>query len=351
MLLSLAVSGWCGPPFLCPSWGWARLCDTGRDRGEGTAVTGWCGPSCHVTGRWLGADRWSTAACWRSRWPAGCTSELWRALCCSRGNNSSLEDGKKRRRVESFTSAKTGDGLLTCICVTAFTSKYETKSADYAIVPLSFPPVKAPLKVPPPAASPSGISSRFIRALGRGCRYTLNTWPPSLSSPGLVSTNTSSNRNTCSRWQRQVIRRNVQTADTVSNAEEQIFEHFNLNSQHLLPFLNDSSLFIWISVKTNKQHLPGPYCSWVLRGSTGSGTAGSLALSGPLRGRKGRACRTDTLLPPSSYSPPPRCSGSTPTEHNQDFLTCHQHRVLSLLLPSCRATILGWSQKSLTMNI
>lgn len=195
--ISLTVSDWCGLPFLCPSWGWARLCDTGRDRGEETTVTGWCGLSCRVTGRWLGADRWSTAACWRSRWPAGCTSELWRALCCSRGNNSSLEDGKKRREKEGEwkVSLQLKQGV-------AYWHLFVSQnSLDYAIIlPLSFPPVKAPLKVPPPAASPSGISSRFIKALGRGCRYTLNTWPPSLSSPGLVSTNTSSNRNTCSRW-------------------------------------------------------------------------------------------------------------------------------------------------------
>lgn len=39
----------------------------------------------------------------------------------------------------------------------------------WCVLPLSFPPVKAPLKVPPPPASPSGISSRFIKAFGRGC--------------------------------------------------------------------------------------------------------------------------------------------------------------------------------------
>lgn len=71
------------------------------------------------------------------------------------------------------------------------------------LLPLSFPPVKAPLKVPPPPASPSGISSRLIEALGMGCLYTLNTWPPSLSSTGLVSTKASSNRNTCRRWQEE----------------------------------------------------------------------------------------------------------------------------------------------------
>lgn len=213
LLISLTVSDWYGLPFLCPSWGWARLCDTGRDRGEERTVTGWCGLSYLATGRSLGADRWSTAACWRSRWPAGCKSELWRALCCSRGNNSSLEDGKKRREKEgefklllSFTSAKTEHmGWLTinlCVSQNSLENTKQIKYADHAIMlPLSFPPVKAPLKVPPPAASPSGISSRFIKALGRGCRYTLNTWPPSFSSPGLVSTNTSSNRNTCSRWQ------------------------------------------------------------------------------------------------------------------------------------------------------
>lgn len=43
------------------------------------------------------------------------------------------------------------------------------------VLPLSFPPVKAPLKVLAPPASPSGISSRLIRALGRGCLYTWNT--------------------------------------------------------------------------------------------------------------------------------------------------------------------------------
>lgn len=84
------VSDWCDLPFLCPSWGWARLCDKGRDRGGGRAATGWSEPSCLATGRWLGADRWSTAACWRSRWPAGCKGELWSALYCSHGNSSSL---------------------------------------------------------------------------------------------------------------------------------------------------------------------------------------------------------------------------------------------------------------------
>lgn len=69
------------------------------------------------------------------------------------------------------------------------------------VLPLSFPPVKAPLKVLAPPASPSGISSRLIRALGRGCLYTWNTWPPSLSSAALLSTKASSNRKTWSRWQ------------------------------------------------------------------------------------------------------------------------------------------------------
>lgn len=99
-MTSPAVSDRCGLPFLCPSWGWARLCDTGRDQGGGRAATGWSEPSCLATGRWLGADRWSTAACWRSRWPAGCKGELWSALCCSRGNSSSLGDGEAERGEE-----------------------------------------------------------------------------------------------------------------------------------------------------------------------------------------------------------------------------------------------------------
>lgn len=76
--------------------------------------------------------------------------------------------------------------------------------------------------------------------------------------------------------------------------------------------------------------LPGLCCSWVLRGSRGSGTAGSPAVSGSRRGRPGPACRTDTRPPPSSCSPRIWCSGSGPTEQNKAehrmSSVCHVHR-------------------------
>lgn len=97
-VISLTVSDWYGLPFLCLSWGWAQLCDTGRDQGAVRAGIGWSERSCLATGRSPGAGRWSTAACWRSHWPAGCKGELWSALCCSRGNSSSLGDDRERER-------------------------------------------------------------------------------------------------------------------------------------------------------------------------------------------------------------------------------------------------------------
>ena len=158
--ISLTVSDWCGLSCLSPSWGWAQLCDTGRDRGEGRAAADCAGQSCPGTRWWPGAGRWSTAACWRSRWPAGCRGWLWSALCCSHGNSSSLGHERGRRKEIELKKGWGGKKRFWLMGVVW---------PVLDMLPLSFPPVKAPLKVPPPAASPSGISSRFNRALVRGC--------------------------------------------------------------------------------------------------------------------------------------------------------------------------------------
>lgn len=86
----MTVSGWCGPPSPCLSQGWGLLCGRGQGRGKWRLATGCSEPFCRASGRWPVADRWSTAACWRSHWPAGCMGGLWSAPCCSHGNSSSL---------------------------------------------------------------------------------------------------------------------------------------------------------------------------------------------------------------------------------------------------------------------
>lgn len=101
LIIHPKVSDWCGPPCPCLSWGWAPLCDTGRNQGEERSATGWSEPFCPATAQWLGADKWSTAACWRSHWPAECKGWIWSALCCWLGNSSSLEKEKGEERTMS----------------------------------------------------------------------------------------------------------------------------------------------------------------------------------------------------------------------------------------------------------
>lgn len=198
------------------------------------------------------------------------------------------------------------------------------------VLPLSFPPVKAPLKVLAPPASPSGISSRLIRALGRGCLYTWNTWPPSLSSAALLSTKASSNRKTWSRWQMGqtqskldmwFYRSHCCSAETRSLCE-QCFRNI---TEGIARQWHDTRQYktIWPesikrakSVSANRWTLPGPCCSWVLRGSKGSGTAGSPAVFDSLPSSWAPAGKTDTQPHPSFCSPPPRCTGPAPAEQN-----------------------------------
>lgn len=175
---------------------------------------------------------------------------------------------------------------------------------------------------PPRLGSPPGLTGRWaVAACTHGTPALPPCPPPACSAPRPARTG---RRGAAETGETKHIysERCGSMAETVKskNNFELFLDTFIIQQSRLLSKRHKVKELHWNIHRTfcdSRGKLPGPWCSWALRGSRGSVTAESRAVADSLRGSWDPACKIDTPPPRSSCSPPPRCSGSAPAEHNK----------------------------------